>query len=156
MIKAVLIGTGEPISKRIADLIFLMDDIKLIGAVERPGHPSIGRDIGTDTDTGETGVFITDSLLPLIREADVILYFAPHDLMLDYVRIAAENNVPIVIGTRGFTAEELRRISCLSKKTKCVLVPNVSINDNSVKGAIRAAKWVIRQANGLYDMQDVT
>jgi 4-hydroxy-tetrahydrodipicolinate reductase len=27
--------------------------------------------------------------------------------------------------------------------------------DNFAKGAIRAAKWVISQKNGLYDMQDV-
>ncbi|PKN89180.1 MAG: 4-hydroxy-tetrahydrodipicolinate reductase, partial [Deltaproteobacteria bacterium HGW-Deltaproteobacteria-1] len=27
--------------------------------------------------------------------------------------------------------------------------------DNFAKGAIRAAKWIVHQENGLYDMQDV-
>ena len=27
--------------------------------------------------------------------------------------------------------------------------------DNFAKGAIRAAQWIVKQKNGLYDMQDV-
>ncbi len=156
MINAVLIGAGEAIGSRIMDLTLNMDDIRLVGAVEREGHPLVGKDIGEIMNLGATGILVSDNLMSVIGNADVILHFASHDMILAHSRIAAENNIPIVIGTKGFTQDELESIRSLAKKTKCVLVPKVSLNDNFVRSAVRAAKWIVRQTNGLYDLQDVT
>jgi dihydrodipicolinate reductase len=79
----------------------------------------------------------------------------------------------MVMGTMGFMLDEMDRIRNLAKRTRCVLVPNVSpalfsemgagveliyrsfIRDTFAREAIAAAKWIVKQKNGLYDMQDV-
>lgn len=154
MIRAVLVGAGSAIGKEIAKRIAVMDGIELAGAVERKGHPLAGRDIGEVIGLGPMNVFIEEKP-GCIGDADVVLYFAPREALLDYVRLARENNVSIVIGTRGMSPGELERVRLHAARTRCVLVPHLGLDDLSIREAIRAAKWVVGRRNGLYDMQDI-
>jgi 4-hydroxy-tetrahydrodipicolinate reductase len=130
MIKAIVTGAGGRMGGRIATLITQTTGIELAGAVEKEGHPAIGRDIGEMLGLGKMGVVIENSLSACIQKGDVVIDFSFHEAAVGHLRIAAEAKKAIVIGTTGYSAEEMTRIEELAPKTRCVLTPNMSVGVN--------------------------
>jgi 4-hydroxy-tetrahydrodipicolinate reductase len=130
MVKVVVTGAGGRMGGRIISLISSTDDIKVIGAVEVSGHPIIGRDIGQGLGLGRTGAIVCDKLDDCIEQADVVIDFTDHEASLKNLKIAGEKNRAIVIGSTGFTAEEMTKARNLAINTRCVLSPNMSVGVN--------------------------
>jgi len=128
MIKAVVTGAAGRMGGKIISLISGMDDIEVVGAVEIPGHPIIGRDIGQGFRKGS--VIVCDQLAACINDADVVIDFTNHEASLNYLKVAHEKNRAIVIGSTGFTEAELKQIRELANNTRCVLTPNMSVGVN--------------------------
>jgi 4-hydroxy-tetrahydrodipicolinate reductase len=155
MIRVVVMGAGGKIGGLIIFLIFATDGMEVAGAVELRGHPSVGKDVGEVAGLVKTDIVIQDDLRSCIRKADVIIDFTDRGESIHHLRMAAQNNIPIVIGTKGLLVEDMVQIQNLSKDTRCVLAPYVGLDLRYLRGAIRAAVWAIDQPNGLYDMQDI-
>ena len=130
MVKAVVTGAGGRMGGKIISLISTTEGIKVVGAVEIAGHPIIGRDIGQGLGLGKTGILACDKLSDCIDQADVVIDFTNHEASLNYLKIASEKNRAIVIGSTGFTADEMKKIKELAKNTRCVLTPNMSVGVN--------------------------
>ena len=155
MIRAVVTGAGRLLGALILRHLFNSDGIEVAGAMEREGHPLVGTDIGEIIGMGRTGHIITDRFTMTAREADVIIDFIPHETDLKYLRMSAERNIPIVIGTSGLNHNELITVVQSSARTRCILVPHMGYDDIFAWAAIRAAKWIVHQKKGLYDLQDI-
>lgn len=65
-----------------------------------------------------------------ITKGDVIIDFTAPDASVDHARLAAEHGIPIVIGTTGFSEEELQSISDAALEVAVVLSPNMSVGVN--------------------------
>jgi 4-hydroxy-tetrahydrodipicolinate reductase len=130
MVKVIVTGAGGKMGSRIIGMISAMEDIRVVGAIEVKGHPIIGRDLGHSLGAGRTGALVNDSLADCIDQADVVIDFTDHEASLNYLKIASEKNCAIVIGSTGFTAEEMATARRLSEKTRCVLSPNMSVGVN--------------------------
>jgi len=130
MIKAIVTGGAGRMGGRIISLISGTDGIEVVGAVERKGHPLTGEDVGEHLGLGKTGVIIEDDLSKCIDEGDVVIDFTHHDIVPNHLRIAAEKNKAMVIGTTGLTADEIGLVKDLAKKTRCVMAPNMSVGVN--------------------------
>jgi 4-hydroxy-tetrahydrodipicolinate reductase len=130
MVKVVVTGAGGRMGGRIISLISAMDDIKVVCAVEVPGHPIIGRDVGQVLGLSKTGALVCDKLADCIDLADVVIDFTNHEASLNYLKIAGERNRSIVIGSTGFSVDEMKKVKELSKHSRCVLSPNMSVGVN--------------------------
>jgi len=130
MVKAIVTGAGGRMGGRIITLLSADGSIELVGAVEQKGHDLIGKDIGEKLGLGKTGVAVDDRLSACIDKGDVVIDFTHHEASLNHLVIAAERNRAIVIGSTGFTADEMVRIKDLAAKTRCVQSPNMSIGVN--------------------------
>jgi 4-hydroxy-tetrahydrodipicolinate reductase len=130
MIRAIVTGAGGRMGGRVAGLIAETDGVELVGAVERKGHPAIGKDIGEGLGLGSVGVLIGDDLAGCIEQGDVVIDFTSHEASADHLRIAASMGRAIVIGSTGFTAEEIKKIRETAGAVRCVLAPNMSIGVN--------------------------
>lgn len=130
MVKAVVTGAAGRMGGKIISLISKSEDIKLVGALEVARHPIIGRDIGQGLGLGKTGIIVSDKLSDCIEQADVVIDFTNHEASLNYLKVAKEKNRAIVIGSTGFSAGEMEEIKELTKKTRCVLTPNMSVGVN--------------------------
>lgn len=155
MIRAVVTGAGRLMGALIMRHIYNSEGIEIAGAMEREGHPLIGTDVGEVIGMDRTGHLITDLFTMTARDADVIIDFIPHETNLKYLRIAAERKIPIVIGTGGLDESELVTVMEMSTRTRCILAPHMGYDDIFAWTAIRAAKWIVHQRNGLYDLQDI-
>jgi 4-hydroxy-tetrahydrodipicolinate reductase len=130
MVKVIVTGAGGRMGGRIISLISAMDNIKVVCAVEVAGHPIIGRDVGQGLGLGRTGVLVEDKLLDCIDKGDVVIDFTNHEASLNYLKIAGERNRAIIIGSTGFTNEEMNKVRELAAGTRCVLAPNMSVGVN--------------------------
>lgn len=115
---------------RIISMIAEAEGIKIVGAVEQSGHPIVGRDVGQGLGLGQIGVKVDDHLEACIEKSDVIIDFTQHEASLKNLESAALNKRSIVIGSTGFTTDEMRKVKELAMNARCVLSPNLSIGVN--------------------------
>ena len=78
----------------------------LAAAVDRPGSSLVGTDVGQLLGAEALGVRVTDDLSSIIGEIDVLIDFTLPEATLAHAQICAEHDVPMVIGTTGFTDDQ--------------------------------------------------
>ncbi len=104
--------------------------MKLVGAVEASDNPQIGKDAGEVAGVGKIGVPIVAEIAPLLKGAGVVIEFTAPTATLEHVKIAAEKNIPIVIGTTGLNPKQLDEIKKLSRKSRILISANMSLGVN--------------------------
>ncbi len=115
-VKAIVAGACGRMGKTIINLIFQNPEIDLVGAFEHPDSPFVGKDVSEVTGLPKTGIIIEDSLEKVIEKGDVIIDFTFHKASLEHARINSKYGKAMVIGTTGFSKEELEEIHELAKK----------------------------------------
>ena len=137
MIKAIIAGAAGRMGRRIISVVHENPDIVLAGAFERPDHPMVNEDAGQVAGVGESGVKIVDALKDIIDQGDVLIDFTTPQATLDNIRMIAPQGIAMVIGTTGFTGDTLEEVESLSRKTKCVMSPNMSVGVNVMFKVVR-------------------
>jgi 4-hydroxy-tetrahydrodipicolinate reductase len=127
-IRAIVIGAAGRMGARLIHIIRETSSLELHGATERPDHPSIGKDIGEVTGLGEIGVVLKGELK--VDGGDVIINFSNPQASLESLAVAKEKGLAAVIGSTGFTPDQMTRIKELSQSIRCVLSPNMSVGVN--------------------------
>src|SRR4030043_1953241 len=130
MIKAIIAGAGGRMGGRIVQLINETQDMSIVGAFEKADHPAINKDLGEWVGLGKKGLPIASNLKEVIDQGEVIIDFTFHSASVEHLRTAAAHKKPIVIGSTGFTNEEMEEIKTLSQSVPCVLAPNMSVGVN--------------------------
>lgn len=70
------------------------------------------------------------NVVSTLEGADVMIDFSHPDITLKYLGEAVQNKIPSVIGTTGFTPQQLKEIQGYAKKLPFVLDSNMSIGVN--------------------------
>jgi 4-hydroxy-tetrahydrodipicolinate reductase len=130
MIKTIVTGAGGRMGARIIQLIRESSDLDLVGAVEKKGHPVVGKDVGEVLGLGKIGLIISDNLTSLMDSGEVIIDFTFHSASMEHLRQAAPKNKPTVIGSTGFTSQEMEEIRGLAQSMPMVVAPNMSVGVN--------------------------
>jgi 4-hydroxy-tetrahydrodipicolinate reductase len=102
--------------------------LRVVGAVEAPGHPRLGEDAGAVAGGPARGVPLVADLASICRPEDVVVDFTGVPAAtLAHVRIATERGAGLVVGTTGFTAAEDAQMRELAKRTRAVIAANFSV-----------------------------
>ena len=126
--------------------------VTLAGAVDRPGSERVGQDAGEVAGAGHLGVEVVDRIEPVTGERRVIVDLTTPEASVAHMKAAAKTAIPIVIGTTGFNARQLRQIRTLAAKTPTVLAPNMSLGVNLLLGLVGQ---VARSLGDAYDVEIV-
>ena len=137
MVKVIVTGAAGRMGSRIISIINETGGIKLVGVTEKRGSKSIGKDSGELAGIGKNNISISDDITEIIKGCDVIIDFTSPASSLENLYAAAEEKKAIVIGTTGFSEEQLKKIKDLSKEIRCVLSPNMSVGVNVMFKVIR-------------------
>jgi 4-hydroxy-tetrahydrodipicolinate reductase len=127
-VKAIVVGAAGKMGGRIIHIIKETPSIKLYRAIERPDHPSIGRDIGEVIGLGKMDILLEGDLKK--GGGDVVINFSSPKASIESLEFAKENGLAVVIGTTGLSSEQMERVKSLSKSIRCVLSPNMSVGVN--------------------------
>ena len=130
MLQVVVCGAAGRMGSTLVRLIHEGRALRLVGAIESSGHFQINKDAGEVAGVGKIGVPIVAQLAPLLKGQVVIVEFTAPEATLEHVEIAAQKNVPIVIGTTGFSPKQLAEIKKVSRRTRILISPNMSLGVN--------------------------
>src|SRR2546428_557115 len=87
-----------------------------------------------------------DDLLPLIKEADVVIDFSFHDATARFASVCAEHKKALVIGTTGHSDAEQSQISTLKSRIPMVWASNYSTGVNALFWLTRKAAEILGPA----------
>ncbi len=130
MLNMIVSGSSGRMGSRIITLSRDFKDIKLIGALERKDHKDLGKDIGEVTGIGMTGVKIKAGVKNISEKADVLVDFSSPSATIECLKSLSDKPMPVVIGTTGFSKDEIEYIRLYAQNTPCVFAPNMSVGVN--------------------------
>lgn len=130
MVRIGIAGAAGRMGSRIAALSGEYEGIRLAGAFERRGHKDAGKDVGLVAGTGETGVVISDGMDSVMDSVDLIIDFTSVESTKENLKTAASKGKAMVIGTTGFTRDDIKEIEEASGRIPCVLASNMSLGVN--------------------------
>jgi 4-hydroxy-tetrahydrodipicolinate reductase len=117
---------GQMLSKTVLD----SDRAKLVGAVERQGHPWVGRDLGELLGGVANGVIVTDDPLEAFAKAQAVLDFTAPAATVAFAELAAQARAVHVIGTTGLSDGDLAKLEAASHHAVIVRAGNFSLGVN--------------------------
>jgi 4-hydroxy-tetrahydrodipicolinate reductase len=145
----VVAGAAGRMGSRLVACLREVPDLRLVGALEAPGHPAAGRDAGEVAGVGALGVPIgADAVSAIVRDR-VLIEFSVPEATLEHLRRAADAGARAVIGTTGFTPSQRDEIAALARRTAIMLSPNMSV------GVTLALQVLATMARALGDDYDV-
>jgi 4-hydroxy-tetrahydrodipicolinate reductase len=150
MIKVGVAGAAGKMGCRISALCREYDGLQLAGAFERSGHKETGRDIGTIAGIGETGVIIQDSIGKIIDTVDLIIDFTSIESTKENLKIASQKGKAMIIGTTGFSKDDIKEVESSSRKIPCVMASNMSLGVNLL---LRVLRDIARVLGDDYDIE---
>ncbi len=141
VIRAIVVGAAGKMGGRIIHIIQEYPSIKLFQAIERPDHPSIGKDIGEIIGLGKLGIPLEGELRK--EGGDVIINFSNPQTSVENMEFARGAGLAIVIGTTGLNSEQMERVKELSKSVRCVMAPNMSVGMNVMFRIVQEAARIL-------------
>ena len=145
----VVAGAAGRMGSRIVALLADAPELHLVGALEAPAHPALGRDAGETAGIGKVGVPIESDPARTITAGRVLVEFSMPEPTLEHLRLVAERGARAVIGTTGFSAAQREEIAALANRAAIMLAPNMSV------GVTVALKILATMAKALGDDYDV-
>ncbi len=130
MVRVLVTGCLGRMGTRIINMVRNSDGIELAAGVEMKGHPKKGEDIGVLNGFGQIDVPVSDDINDCIDSCDVIIDFTSAAVSMNNMRVAADKGKAIVIGSTGFSAEQLDEAISVAKNSRIVLAPNMSVGVN--------------------------
>ncbi len=145
MVRAIVAGAAGRMGTTIIRNIFRTEGIELAAAFEHPENPAVGKDVSEILGLPEkTGIIIQDSLEKVIDSGEVIIDFTFHTASLEHARLNARYGRAMVIGTTGFSKEELAEIHELARKHfPLVQAYNMSLGINLLYKLVEVATRIL-------------
>ena len=127
MIKVAIHGALGKMGRRLVALIAESEDMTLSGAIEGAGTTGIGKKLKTLVPEAPDKVLLLDSYK---GGADVVIDFSFHTASAKLAETLVPFRAPVVIGTTGFTKDEMRVIDEASHHIPVLVAPNMSVGAN--------------------------
>ena len=126
----VVTGASGRMGRMLVQTVAASGKARLVGAVERPGNPWVGQDIGTAMGGPALGVTVTDDPLGAFAKAQAVIDFTAPAATVEFAALAAQARAVHVIGTTGLEAEHLAKIRAAARHAVVVRAGNMSLGVN--------------------------
>lgn len=139
-LRLVVSGATGRMGHTILELASKDPAFKIVGALENPKHPSVGKNLSSVLPSlgSQPGVRIVSSLSQ-VPSAQALVDFTQPAATLSYLKEAVTSKTAVVIGTTGFSDPERKRIRDISKKIPVVQSYNMSVGMNLLFALVEEA-----------------
>jgi len=131
---------------RIVQLAHEDKDLNIGAALEFPGHPDQGKDIGEIAGIGKLGVPVS-MCLPADHRFDVVIDFSTPEGTLAALSMCVPRRIPLVVATTGFTHAQKAEIEEAAHETAILMAPNMSLAVNVLMTLVKRAAELLRDRN---------
>ncbi|MEM6896489.1 MAG: 4-hydroxy-tetrahydrodipicolinate reductase, partial [Pseudomonadota bacterium] len=126
----VVTGASGRMGQMLIDTISASDQTRLVGAVEREGHPWLGQDVGEARGGAALGVTVTDDPLGAFAKAQAVIDFTTPAATLSFAALAAQARAVHVIGTTGMDEAQIAALEPAARHAVIVRAGNMSLGVN--------------------------
>lgn len=144
-------GSAGRMGRTLVEAVLRDPELKLAAALERPGHPLLGRDAGESIGVA-SGVAIRADFEGAIAAADALIDFTRPDGTLAHLDACVQHGKAAVIGTTGFSDDQKGRIAQAARRVPIVMAPNMAIGVNVTFKLAEIAAGILGDA---YDVEIV-
>ena len=130
MTRVTIIGAAGRMGRELCRTALETQDIELVGGTEGPGAPELGADLGELCGARRIGVVATDDPP---EGTEVLVEFTTPEATVEHLSYRR----PVVIGTTGFSKEQLAKVEEATKDVPIVLAPNMSVGVNLLREVVR-------------------
>ncbi len=152
MVKAIVSGAAGRMGGRIIHMMAAAEGIRLAGALERPDHPTVGKDVGEVVGLPLMGLKVSGSLAEVLPQGEVLIEFTHPEPTMAHLKEAAAAGKAVVIGTTGLSATQVADLTKLAAKTRVVFAPNMSVGVNMMFKVVTDIAKVLSEG---YDIEIV-
>ena len=149
-LRVVVPGAAGKMGRQVVRVLAETSEARLVGAVQRPGHPALGQDAGTMAGVGPLGVSIGTDLGAVLGAADVVIDFTVAAATATMAGACAERGLALVVGTTGLGAAEREAVVRAAERAPVVLSPNMSVGVNVLFGLLEVAARALGES---YDVE---
>ena len=157
MIRVAVTGVSGRIGSKIIKAIVKEEDIEVVAAIGSPNTTLEGKDVGEVICAGKMGVPVNGAqkLAEVLKrnKVDVLVDFTVADAAVNTIKISAECGVDVVVGTTGFSDEQLSEIkeSIEKNNIKAVISPSMAVGVNVFFKVVRDVARILNDYD--YDME---
>ena len=126
----VIAGASGRMGQMLIAEVLASKSMQLIGALERPGHEWIGKDLGEAMGGHALGVAVTDDTLEAMAEAQALIDFTSPAATVANAAIVAQARAVHVIGTTGLTDEDIAKLDAAARHATIIRAGNMSLGVN--------------------------
>ncbi|NAZ37244.1 4-hydroxy-tetrahydrodipicolinate reductase [Rubellimicrobium sp. CFH 75288] len=126
----VVTGASGRMGRAVLGLLAADPRAHVAAALERPGHPWIGRDVGEAMGGAPLGITVTDDPIEAFARAQGVIDFTAPEASVGFADLAAQARAVHVIGTTGFGEAHLARIRAAARHAVIVRAGNMSLGVN--------------------------
>ena len=123
-------GASGRMGQTLISLAAADDRLKVTGAIERPGHDWIGRDVGEAMGGSASGVVVSDDAGAVLGDADAVIDFTAPSATIAFAEAAANAGIVHVIGTTGMTGDEIAALTPFADRATIIRAGNMSLGVN--------------------------
>jgi 4-hydroxy-tetrahydrodipicolinate reductase len=128
--KIAITGAAGRMGRMLIEAVAASATARLTAAIETPSSSLIGVDTGELAGLGKNGVIIVDDIIEVSDQFDILIDFTAPEATLVNARLCAAHGKGIVIGTTGFSSEQLSELEALQTKLPMVKAANYSTGVN--------------------------
>ncbi len=140
MIKIAINGVSGRMGRMILALIREETNIAVAAGTEHAKHADIGIDLGTLIGKKNTGIKVSDGISSPV---DAMIDFSLPESTMALLEKCRANKTPLVIGTTGFSKDQIAEIECAAKEIAIVFSPNMSVGVNVLFSLVRRAAAIL-------------
>ena len=146
MVKVAVSGALGRMGQRILNIVYEDPEVEICGALESPRNAQKFNDLGEALkDDRFKGVPLSDKVEEVLKNCDVLIEFANStEAALEHTEKAVEMGKKVVIGTTGFSKEELQKLEELAQKGTVLFSPNMSLGVNLLFRLVEIATRVLK------------
>ena len=150
MADVVVAGAAGRMGSRLVALLKNERDLRLVAALEAPGHAAIGQDAGAVAGVGAAAVTIGADAEAALTAGRLLVEFSVPEATLAHLRLVARVGGRAVIGTTGFSPAQRDEVARLAAAVPILLSPNMSLGVNV---AFHVLDLVARLLGDDYDVE---
>jgi 4-hydroxy-tetrahydrodipicolinate reductase len=126
-IRIAIHGAAGRMGKRLVALGAADPALRIVAAIEMPGHPQLGQDAGLLAGIGSIGVTLTDAL---DAPADVAIDFSVPQAVEKLLDLCRQRRLPLVVATTGLGQQTADKLKAAAAELPLLYSPNMSLAVN--------------------------
>ena len=132
--------------RRILNIAYEDPQVEICGALESPKNAKLFKDLGEALkDERFKGIPLSDNAEEILKNCEVLIEFSNStEAALEHTKKAVELGKKVVIGTTGFSKEQLKELEGLAQRGAVLFSPNMSLGVNLLFRITQIATRVLK------------